>query len=534
MESKIGIILPINEKLHSNDDVRVTLNSIKSLNFSNYTLYTVSPTPAKVMNAIQITADFNSDSEAFNQALGKVNSEYLHFVIPGDEFDPSSYDNSDLWTHDVEIFNFYRKKNNKKKFVDVFTESIDYNNTDFTATLNYTYNKLFKLEIIKKFNISYLTQEQFNCQFLTKTKSFNFNNKSLLTHLVNTYSESELTKVGDYKQFRELHRVCKNISVKERLYDLFRRTLNIDFVFPYVDFNDPKWQKSYYRYLEIYKNTTEKNWEAGSAKTLASSPIRYRDRGFLKYLFRGIEKNLPWINKVHMIVARESQVPSWIDRTKVDIIFHDEFIPNELLPTFNSSEIEMFLPFLPRVSEKFIYGNDDLLCFKPCNPEEFFKDEIPCYEMTTRTFNSKWPGDILRLKAYNLINNIENNYITIATTAHSYVSYKKSWIKECFDEYKDKLLESCTRFREPKNFNQYVFSYYQAKRKEIKNIKQSIFSKNLRSSTLDNILKENFTLYQAICLNDDSLSQEDCNLIIKKMDSLLPNRSRFEIPDKPY
>ena len=102
--------------------------------------------------------------------------------------------------------------------------------------------------------------------------------------------------------------------LKKTLQDIYKKNQDIiyygaiDFVFPYVTSDDLSWQK-------LYKDAltgTETDWTAGIE--------RFRDNGMLKYVFRSIEAHMPWINKVHMIVMSDSQVPKWVNRKNVDII----------------------------------------------------------------------------------------------------------------------------------------------------------------------------------------------------------------------
>ena len=90
---------------------------------------------------------------------------------------------------------------------------------------------------------------------------------------------------------------------------------DMDAVITYVDGCDPYW-------LEDYSEAV-----GGSAIVK-----RYRDWGFLRFLFRGIEKHLPFIDKVHLVVSRDSQVPAWVDRERTDVVLHSDFIPHEYLP----------------------------------------------------------------------------------------------------------------------------------------------------------------------------------------------------------
>ena len=63
----------------------------------------------------------------------------------------------------------------------------------------------------------------------------------------------------------------------------------MDVVITYVDGFDPLWQKDYEENTNI--------------------PIlekRFRDWGTLRYLLRGIEVNMSFINNVYLVVARQS------------------------------------------------------------------------------------------------------------------------------------------------------------------------------------------------------------------------------------
>ena len=60
----------------------------------------------------------------------------------------------------------------------------------------------------------------------------------------------------------------------------------------------------------------------------------------------------------------------WINQENVNIVLHEMIIPQDLLPTFNSTTIEMFLPLIPDLAEHFIYGNDDIFVLKPTQPTD--------------------------------------------------------------------------------------------------------------------------------------------------------------------
>ena len=100
----------------------------------------------------------------------------------------------------------------------------------------------------------------------------------------------------------------------------------IDIVLPWVDFNDPAWRQD----LEKYK-------------TDAIDFSQYRDWNNLEYVFRGIEKYMPWVNKIYFITC--GHLPRWLDKNhpKLIIIEHTHFLKKDYLPLFSIIPIEINL-----------------------------------------------------------------------------------------------------------------------------------------------------------------------------------------------
>ena len=131
----------------------------------------------------------------------------------------------------------------------------------------------------------------------------------------------------------------------------------MDAVITYVNGLDPVWQEEF---------------RAGVGGS--SGGKQYRDWGTLGYLLRGIERHLPFIRNVYLVVSGESQVPAWADRSRLKVVLHRDIIPERFLPVFNSAAIEMFLHRIPGLDEEFIYFNDDFFPMRDCRPEYFFRD----------------------------------------------------------------------------------------------------------------------------------------------------------------
>lgn len=94
---------------------------------------------------------------------------------------------------------------------------------------------------------------------------------------------------------------------------------------------------------------------------------------------------MPFIRNVYLVVSGESQIPDWIDRDEINVVLHRDIIPESLLPTFNSTTIEMYLHRIDGLSEHFIYSNDDMMPMNRMRAEDFFTDEgLPIYELSRK------------------------------------------------------------------------------------------------------------------------------------------------------
>jgi len=135
----------------------------------------------------------------------------------------------------------------------------------------------------------------------------------------------------------------------------------IDFVVPWVDGADEKWLK-----------------ERNSISDNKITKSQYRDWGLLKYWFRMVEENAPWVNKIYFVTW--GHIPSFLNTNhpKIVVVNHKEFIPQEYLPTFSANVIETNIHRIKGLSEKFVYFNDDVYITKITTPEDFFAGGIPC------------------------------------------------------------------------------------------------------------------------------------------------------------
>ena len=144
----------------------------------------------------------------------------------------------------------------------------------------------------------------------------------------------------------------------------------IDFVITWVDGTDPKWLAEKLRTLQ--------EADFPEAQKTDSSDLRFRnDFDFLRFWFRGVEKFAPWVNQIFFVTY--GHTPNWLNlaHPKLKIIRHEDFIPHEFLPTFNSHTIENHLHLIPGLSEYFVYFNDDFYLLKATKPTDFFIKASP-------------------------------------------------------------------------------------------------------------------------------------------------------------
>ena len=141
----------------------------------------------------------------------------------------------------------------------------------------------------------------------------------------------------------------------------------IDIVMTWVDGSDPQWTASKAEWENKIKGIDESS----------NGITRYRDWDNLQYIFRGIEKFMPWVNNVYFVT--DEQLPEWLNKEapNLKLIDHKDFIPHEYLPTFSANPIELNFHRIKGLNEKFIVFNDDFITTAPTKPEDFFKGGLP-------------------------------------------------------------------------------------------------------------------------------------------------------------
>lgn len=286
-----------------------------------------------------------------------------------------------------------------------------------------------------------------------------------------------------------------------------------------------------------YVDGLDETWRADYEK-FAGKPLlekRFRDWGTLKYLMRGIENCLPFIENIWLVVSSESQVPDWTDRGNLRIVLHKDIIPSHLLPVFNSCTIEMFLHRIPGLAEEFIYFNDDMFPLAPCKREDFFREGKGVIGLSWHLFagnmykkQCKTSSDMAR-KALG-----KRRSPFFARPQHICSPMLRSASQNCFRALEGEILASSSRLRKPDNPNQYLYldyMYYSGQlvpeRISNKHLSQGVYS----GAQIAEFIRKPSASFA--CINDVEMTDEKYEQmrkeILKAFEDRFPEKSRFEI-----
>src|SRR5690625_4760831 len=152
----------------------------------------------------------------------------------------------------------------------------------------------------------------------------------------------------------------------------------IDLVYLWVDGNDPKWQE---------RKRKATGAQFGHSEIDAKG--RYVSNDELKYSLRSVEKYISWIGKIFIVT--DNQIPEWLNvaHPQINVIDHSQILPKEILPCFNSRVIEYALYKIPKLSERFLFANDDMLFNRDLKEDFFFKEDgFPIVRMKKERFGT--------------------------------------------------------------------------------------------------------------------------------------------------
>lgn len=325
----------------------------------------------------------------------------------------------------------------------------------------------------------------------------------------------------------------------------------IDIVITWVDGSDPIW-------FAEYKKANEQllgcNIDAAIQK-------RYNNNGLLKYLFRSIEENCKWVNKVFFVTY--GHLPDWLNKDceKLVVVNHKDFIPEKYLPTFNSATINLNLHRIQGLSEQFIYANDDMIFLKKCNESDFFKNDLPC-DCAIQDVIGSYKNDCfyhMILNDITLLNSVSNkrknikrnlskwfnfkyglaalmknfllsrfNLYTGFFEPHTPAPYLKSNFKDIWLKFSSYLDFSCTnKFRSNDCNTENLARWYaigNGKFVPSARNKNSYYTFMSDKKLIEVISKKK---YKMVCINYDSNPERNA-FVLNALDVVFPNKSCYE------
>lgn len=298
---------------------------------------------------------------------------------------------------------------------------------------------------------------------------------------------------------------------------------DVDLVIPFVDPSAMGWQetRNMWAVLENLKDTNPNG----------NNDFRFRDWGLLKYVFRGIYQNLPWIRTVHLIVEDMGHVPGWLDPEKVHIVLHSDLFSPDELPVFSSPAIEMRLNRISGLAEHFIYANDDMFFLKPLEKLDYFtEDGIPLIQFKTKSVFS------MDINEHEYRRGFCQKFIfqgdhdrNVLVFDHTPQPLRKSCLDTVLKEHPG-LSQIVTRFRDmTRDHSFYVYLIYMVLKGEYVLGSRDTSTLFVSNEKLDLVL-EDLEQRQAMCLNDSRVfeAQEAYAQVRSKLDTLFPEMSGYE------
>lgn len=329
------------------------------------------------------------------------------------------------------------------------------------------------------------------------------------------------------------------------------RNAPIDFVVPWVDDSDPDW---------IHSRSLHKHAATGVSDT---RDIRFRDWGMFKYWFRGVDKFAPWVNKIHLVTY--GHIPEWlnIDHPKLNIVRHEQYIPDKYLPTFSSHTIELNMHRINGLADKFVYFNDDLFIINRISPGTFFTNGLPNDSAVLDALDGGGFKLIL-INDVRIINsiymkrqsmqqaplkwfnpkygmNLVRNFLLLPWSKftgfynyHMPNSFLKITLEEVWSHAYEELDATCMRkFRSDLDVNQYLFRYWQLAKNLFHPVSKQRYGHFLRVGVdpLEDVIgtvkrsRKSF-----VCINDHApdIGKHDLQRIVDTLNQRFPERCSFE------
>ncbi len=298
--------------------------------------------------------------------------------------------------------------------------------------------------------------------------------------------------------------------------------MRIDYITSFVNGDDKEWGKDYLKFF-----SGKVSW--------SNSATRFRDWDTLRYSLRGICKYMPWINNVFLVLADyQGQIPIWLceENPRLRIVKHSDFIPKEILPTFNSNVIDLFIPRIKNLSEKFIYSCDDYIVVRNLKEENFYLGKNVNVKLEMRSFSQcLYTSSILN--SNNLIDKWlvykDEQKLIMPYCDHAMVPHLKSHDVALLEKHAKNIPSFCSKFRSEYDVTWQIFLLNLYKKGLL--VSKGINTKYYGLYQKEDIENLNFEDCDVIVLNDEYRESfnEGKKLLKQHLERILPEKCEFEI-----
>ena len=332
---------------------------------------------------------------------------------------------------------------------------------------------------------------------------------------------------------------------------------DIDVVVMWVDGSDPVWISE------------KRKFEKPDGKD-RDGVFLFRDYGLMNYWFRSVEAYLPWVRKIHFVTW--GHLPSFLDTSnpKLNIVRHQDYMPEGSLPCYNSSALEMNLFRIKDLSEHFIYFNDDIFVLRPMDKSCFFTNKgEPCCQYTEMppihkgvrgVWQSIYVNDMsiinsyfdkqqclhgrlnqyfnLKYKWYDNVRSLSLKFLfpysfTGFKIYHVCAPFCKKTFQTIWEREPDLLTEtSCHKFRDYRDVNQWLAIMWQLAEGNFHPRRMNALTVGVNSDNVDDVCTWIINQkYETLCINDGAQEIDFPNIAKKLQDAfdiILPNKCSFE------
>lgn len=310
----------------------------------------------------------------------------------------------------------------------------------------------------------------------------------------------------------------------------------VDAVISFVNDKDPTWRDKKQQYMKSDFDPMVNNKDSAHSS-------RFQNRDELKYCLRSIQLYAPWIRNIYLVVASPSQVPKYIDQTQVRVVLHEDIIPLEHLPTFNSHAIEVNIHRIKNLSPIFLYLNDDLFFGRTSSRADFILSNGKVVFMASDKISPKGISEVSESGHTSAWKNV-NSYLDRTYGVqerkkmhHSVAVLRRDLMSSLWKTMKPELEATSKRkFRSITDYNMTCALHQYVSLAEDKGeiIQHDILYLGMTNNPSDNISK--FFLIRdheplIFCLNDitNELSPEIDHQVGDFLENYFPDRSKYEL-----